>query len=282
MDFNAYLNLLSSQKNLPIILFVVVFGVLAILETRFAGYKEKIPRLLRWPNHFLLIAFNTLLFRVMLPGFCLWAAMSAAGHRFGLFNWVKVPITFGIIFTIIFLDWVFYYLHRVYHAVPWMWKIHRVHHTDLEVDISTGLRFHPIEIFITTMVEASVVYLLGAPVYGVFLFSLWLEVSTLFNHSNIFIPAVLEKIIRWVVITPYMHRVHHSSNPTETNTNFGFNFSWWDRILMTYHKPLEPGKENLGLSIFKETKYLRIKFLLLQPFLDPQGHFKFKNIIRKN
>jgi sterol desaturase/sphingolipid hydroxylase (fatty acid hydroxylase superfamily) len=282
MDFNAYLNLINSQKNLPYILFIGVFVVLSILEIKYGGYKEKIPRLLRWPHHFLLVLFNTVLFRILFPGFCLFAAISAAGHRFGLFNQVKVPDLFGIIFTVIFLDWTLYYLHRVYHAIPFLWKIHRVHHTDLEVDITTGLRFHPIEILITTLVEALVIYLLGAPVYGVFVFELWLGVSNLFNHSNIRIPAALEKVLRYFIITPEMHRVHHYANPSETNSDFGFNFSWWDRLFTTYHEPLKAGKEKLGLNIFDDIRYLRFKSLLQQPFLDKKGNFKFKNITREN
>jgi len=282
MDFNAYMNLLHSQKNLPFILFVSVFAVLAALETKFSGYKEKIPRVLRWPHHFLLVALNVVIFQVMLPSFCLLAAISAFSGGFGLFNQVKVPDAFGIVFTIIFLDWMLYYFHRVYHAVPWLWKIHRVHHTDVEVDVTTGLRFHPLEISITIFMEVVVIYLLGAPVYGVFLFQMWIGVSTLFNHSNIQIPAAFEKVIRWFIITPDMHRVHHSANPPETNSNFGFNFSWWDRFFMTYHETVDPKKEKLGLNIFEEIRYSRFKSLLMQPFLDKQGKFKFKNIIRGN
>jgi sterol desaturase/sphingolipid hydroxylase (fatty acid hydroxylase superfamily) len=282
MDFNAYMNLLHSQKNLPFILFASVFAVLAALEMKFYGYEEKFPRVLRWPHHFLLVALNIVIFQVLLPSFCLLAAISAFIHRFGLFNQVRVPDTFGIIFTIIFLDWMLYYFHRVYHAVPWLWKIHRVHHTDREVDVTTGLRFHPLEILMTTFVEVLFIYLLGAPVYGVFLFQIWLGVSTLFNHSNIQIPAVLEKVIRWFILTPDMHRVHHSANPSETNSNFGFNFPWWDRLFMTYHESVDPKKEKLGLNIFEEIRYSRFKLLLMQPFLDKQGKFKFKNIIRGN
>jgi sterol desaturase/sphingolipid hydroxylase (fatty acid hydroxylase superfamily) len=282
MDFNAYLNLISSQKNLPFILFISVFIVLSVLEIKYGGYKEKIPRLLRWPNHFLLILFNAVLFRVLLPGFCLFAAIFAAEHRFGLLNQVPVPSLFGIVITIIFLDWTLYYLHRVYHAIPLLWKIHRVHHTDLEVDVTTGLRFHTIEILMTTLVEALVIYLMGAPVYGVFVFELWIGVSNLFNHSNIRIPGAFERVLCWFIITPDMHRVHHSSNPVETNSNFGFNFSWWDRLFTTYHEPLKAGKEKLGLNIFGDIRYFEFKSLLLQPFLDKKGKFKFKNITREN
>jgi sterol desaturase/sphingolipid hydroxylase (fatty acid hydroxylase superfamily) len=215
---------------------------------------------------------------MILPGFCLLTALSAYNHRFGLFNQVRVPAAFGIIFTIIFLDWMRYYLHRVYHAIPWLWKIHRVHHTDVEVDVTTGLRFHPIELLITALAEAWFIYLLGAPVSGVFLFELWIGVSNLFNHSNIRISLGLEKTLHWFILTPEMHQVHHSANPPETNSNFGFIFSWWDRLFMTYRQTLEPGKVKWGLNIFEEIHYLRLKELLLQPFYDKQGKFKFKNI----
>jgi sterol desaturase/sphingolipid hydroxylase (fatty acid hydroxylase superfamily) len=278
MNFNAFLNQLSGQKNLPFILLTAVFLILALLETKFTGYKEKTPGLLRWPHHLLLAAFNAILFRLILPGFCLFIARLAYGNGFGLFNQIRVPHTFAIIFTIIFLDWMRYYLHRVYHAIPSLWKIHRLHHTDVEVDITTGLRFHPIELLITAVVEAWFIYMLGAPIAGVFLFELWIGISNLFNHSNIRISPRLEKALRWVIPTPDMHRVHHSSNPSETNRNFGFNFSWWDRLFMTYHQPLEPGKIKFGQNIFEEMLYFRLKELLLQPFYDKQGKFKLKNI----
>jgi sterol desaturase/sphingolipid hydroxylase (fatty acid hydroxylase superfamily) len=126
------------------------------------------------------------------------------------------------------------------------------------------------------------IYLLGAPVYGVFLFQMWIGVSTLFNHSNIQIPAAFEKVIRWLIITPDMHRVHHSANPSETNSNFGFNFPWWDRLFGTYHGPLKAEKEKIGLNLFEDVRYFRFKSLLMQPFLDKKGNFKFKNIIRGN
>ena len=210
------------------------------------------------------------------------AAISAFSNQFGLLNQVKVPDLFGIIFTVIFLDWMIYYIHRIYHSVPLLWKIHRLHHTDVEVDVSTGLRFHPLEILLTTLFEAVVIYLLGASIYGVFVFQVWLGVSTLFNHSNIRIPAFLENILRWVIVTPDMHRVHHSSVPSETNSNFSFNFSLWDRLFMTYHEPLAPEKIKPGLNIFDDIHYFRIKELLLQPFLDKRGKFKLKNITRED
>jgi len=282
MDFNACMNQIHSQQNLPMISFIIAFVVLALLEIKFTGYQEKTPRLLRWPNHLLLIGFNALIFRILLPSICVMAAISAFSHQFGLLNQVKVPDLFGIIFTVIFLDWMIYYIHRVYHSVPLLWKIHRLHHTDVEVDVTTGLRFHPLEILLTTLLEAMVIYLLGASIYGVFVFQIWLGISTLFNHSNIRIPAFLENILRWVIVTPDMHRVHHSSVPSETNSNFSFNFSWWDRLFMTYHEPLAPEKIKLGLNIFKDINYLRIKELLLQPFLDKRGKFKLKNITRED
>lgn len=280
MDFNACMNLIASHKNLPWTLFLLTFGALTLLEMQAEAYQEKTPRLLRWPNNILLAFLNALLMRFVLPGFTIWMAVQAYTHELGVMNWIKVPDLSGFILTVTFLDWVLYYLHRVYHAIPWLWKIHRVHHTDPEVDVTTGLRFHPLELILTTLVKAGFVFLIGAPIYSVFIYEIVIALFTLYDHSNVDLPRPVEKIIRAVFITPYMHRVHHSQKAEERNKNFGFMFSCWDALFGTYKDPATIERLSLGLDFFQTTRFLRFKQLLLQPFLDHQGNFKWKNFTK--
>jgi sterol desaturase/sphingolipid hydroxylase (fatty acid hydroxylase superfamily) len=182
------------------------------------------------------------------------------------------------------MDHMVYYLHRVYHAVPWLWKIHRTHHTDPEVDITTGGRFHTFEFLITLMFKWAVVLLLGAPLYGIFLFELLLNAGSVFSHSNVRMPRFLDRPLRLLIVTPDMHRIHHSVIPAETNSNFGFILTWWDRLLGTYRAEPQKGQEGmeLGLGIFNQQADLQVDRLLLQPFLDKDGRFALNNLAKKD
>ncbi len=284
IDANAFINLMNSQHSLPFYSFLIVFALMALWEWKATRREEKVPRVLRWPNNLILPLINLFLIRVIFPGATLWAAYLAYRNNFGLFYWQPVPAIFGIIFTIIVMDWIVYYQHRLYHAVPWLWKIHRMHHTDLEVDVTTGFRFHPLEMIVSTLIKAFFIVLLGAPIYGVFLFEIIYNAAVLFNHSNIKIPTVLEKILRFILVTPDMHRIHHSAAPKETNSNYGFIFSLWDRCLGSYRPEPAKGQEKMkiGLGIFNDPQYLQVDKLLLQPFFDEKGHFAFQNLTQKD
>ncbi len=280
MDFNACMNWIESHKHLPWTIFLLTFAILTLLEMQAEAYQEKTPRLLRWPNNILLALLNALLMRFVLPSFTVWVAIKAYGQGFGVMNWIKVPEISGFILTVTFLDWVLYYLHRLYHAIPWLWKIHRVHHTDPEVDVTTGLRFHPLELILTTLVKAGFVYLIGAPIYSVFIYEILSALFVLYDHSNVNLPSSVEKAIRSIFITPYMHRVHHSQKTEERNKNYGFIFSGWDVLFGTYKDPAKVNQLSLGLDLFHTTRFLRFKQLLLQPFLDHNGNFKWKNFMK--
>jgi sterol desaturase/sphingolipid hydroxylase (fatty acid hydroxylase superfamily) len=261
----------------------MIFVLMALWEQKASRRKEKVPRVLRWPNNLGLGLLNHFFFRVLLSGGALWAANLAAQYRFGFFQWVEIPLAFSAVCTALLLDAVIYYQHRAFHAIPLLWKLHRMHHTDLEVDVTTGTRFHTLEIFISMIIKVLAIALLGAPLVGVFLFELILGASNLFTHSNIRMASLLEKCLRWVWVTPDMHRVHHSVISVETNSNFGFNLSLWDRIFGTYRRDPQEGQEKmkLGLEFLRDSKYLALGELLKIPFLDKEGRFAWSNLTKQ-
>src|ERR1700724_407203 len=173
-------------------------------------------------------------------------ALVAEAHGLGLFNMVQLPPWFGVLASVILLDLAIYFQHVLFHAVPGLWRLHRMHHADLDIDVSTGLRFHPIEILLSMVIKLAVVIALGAPALAVLLFEVLLNATSMFNHSNIRISEGFDGVLRWFVVTPDMHRVHHSILSRETNSNFGFNLPWWDRLFGTYRAQPHRAARKLG------------------------------------
>ncbi len=274
---------LVHERAARLYVFLAVFLAMALWEYLASRRKEKIGRGKRWPPNLALAFLDTILIRIVFPAATLGAAFGAERFRFGLFNWVEVPPAFAVVFTVVAMDWVVYYQHRAFHAIPLLWKFHRTHHTDLEVDVTTGLRFHPGEMLVSMLVKSFFVALLGAPPWGAFLFEALLNAATLFSHSNVRMPGWLDSTLRLLWVTPDMHRVHHSALPAETNSNFGFNLSIWDRLLMTYRAQPKEGHEKMtvGLDVFNGEKYLPLGKLLEQPFLDKSGKFAWNHLIEK-
>ncbi len=284
MDENALMNIVSHGKSIGFFYITIVFIGLAFWEWNASRRTQTFSRKIRWPNNLGLAFLNTLIFKIIFPGSALTAGYWAFVHQFGLFHWCPVPLLFSIVFTVIALDYMSYYLHRLYHTIPWLWNIHRTHHTDPEVDITTGGRFHTFEILITLLFKWAAIALLGAPVFGVFLFEIILNVGLVFGHSNVRMPQFLDRSLRLLIVTPEMHRIHHSVIPAETNNNFGFILTWWDRLLGTYRAEPQKGQEGmeLGLGIFNGREELQVDRLLLQPFLDKEGRFALNNIFKKD
>lgn len=283
MDWNAQAAVLDHEKSIQLYWFFGTFALMALWEYRAARREEKVTRLERWPHNLALTFLNAVVIRFLFPAAAIGAAYLAENQGFGLFHWVEVPLMFSIGFTVLVMDWVVYYQHRAFHAIPLFWKFHRMHHTDLEVDVTTGLRFHPVELVASMLVKSFFILLLGAPAFGVFVFELALNVTSLFSHSNGRMPAWLDGALRILIVTPDMHRVHHSVVPAETNSNFGFNLSIWDRLLGTYRAQPKEGHEKMriGLDIFNDEKYLPVNRLLEQPFLDKNGKFDWNNPLRE-
>jgi sterol desaturase/sphingolipid hydroxylase (fatty acid hydroxylase superfamily) len=186
----------------------------------------------------------------------------------GLLNNYEVPYAFAVILSILALDLVIYFQHLMFHAVPLLWRFHRMHHADLDFDLTTGVRFHPIEIVVSMGIKVGAVALIGPPLLGVLLFEIILNATSIFNHANWKIPLGLDRILRRVIVTPDMHRVHHSVHRDETNSNFGFNLPWWDWIFGTYRAQPREGHEQMtiGLHQFRDPRQLHLWRMFVQPF----------------
>lgn len=252
-----------------------VFVVMAGWEFIVPRRKQAIGRGWRWPNNLGVVAVNTLLIRILFPTTAIGLALFSEARGFGLFNVVSAPAWVGMVASVVILDLAIYLQHVLFHAVPALWRLHRMHHADLEFDVSTGLRFHPIEILLSMLIKFAVVAALGAPALSVLIFEVLLNATSMFNHANVRIPTWIDRVLRWIVVTPDMHRVHHSILSRETNSNFGFNLPWWDRLFGTYRAQPVAGHENMtiGIEQFRDSRDLGLDRMLVQPFRQDAGRY---------
>ena len=215
-------------------------------------------------------ALDTVATRIVAPVGAVGFALLAQTRGWGLFNVIALPTWLELVLAVLLLDLAIYLQHRIFHYVPVLWRLHRMHHADLDVDVTTGARFHPIEILLSLGIKFVVIVSLGAPPVGVLIFEILLNATSMFNHSNVTLPLSLEPVLRALVVTPDMHRVHHSILRRETDSNFGFNFPWWDRLFGTYRPQPEAGHDamTLGIEQFRESKEQRLDRMLTQPFRD--------------
>lgn len=247
--------------------FVGVFLALALWEVLAPRRLQTVSRQQRWPRNLALSVINTLALRVLFPAAAVGAAIFAESRGWGLFQAIDAPAAVAILVSVIALDLVIYLQHRLFHAVPLLWRLHRVHHTDLEFDVTTGVRFHPVEILLSMLIKIAAVVALGAPAVAVLVFEVLLNATTMFNHANIKLPRPLDRIVRLVVVTPDMHRVHHSVRREETNSNFGFSLPWWDWAFRTYRAQPADGHDRMtiGIENFRDPASLHLSRMLLQP-----------------
>ena len=247
-----------------------VFALLALWELIRPRRKQAIGRGWRWPNNLGVVVVDTLVVRILFPTTAVGLALLAEARGFGLFNVIALPAWVAVPAAVAILDLAIYLQHVLFHAVPALWRLHRMHHADLEFDVTTGLRFHPIEILLSMVIKLAVVAALGAPALAVLVFEVLLNATSMFNHSNVRIPLGFDRILRWLVVTPDMHRVHHSILARETNSNFGFNLPWWDRLFGTYRAQPAAGHDamTIGIEQFRDPRELRLDRMLLQPFRD--------------
>ncbi|MBU6299365.1 MAG: sterol desaturase family protein [Alphaproteobacteria bacterium] len=251
--------------------FVAVVGWEAVVPRR----TRAVTRRARWPNNLGISVLNTLILRLVFPVAAVGIAALGQQRGWGLLNNVAMPFWINVAVSVIVLDMAIYLQHVMFHAVPVLWRIHRVHHADIEFDVTTGLRFHPVEILLSMAIKLGVVAALGASAVGVLVFEILLNATSMFNHANASLSSRLDRVLRWVVVTPDMHRVHHSVLPEETNSNFGFNSPWWDRLFGTYRAQPRDGHDAMliGLDIFRQPVELRLDHMLLQPFRGPVGSY---------
>jgi len=256
-------------------MFLAVFGAVAVWEALAPRRKRSFGRLARWPHNLGLLLVDVALVRVLVPGAAIAVAMTAAGSGWGLLNALALSGWAAVAAGIALLDLAIYFQHVMFHAVPALWRLHRVHHADLDFDVTTGARFHPVEILISTAIKCAAIAALGAPVISVFVFEMLLNATAMFNHANASLPQRLERWLRWLVVTPDMHRVHHSVRYEESSSNFGFNLPWWDRLFGTYRAQPRLGHAamTIGVDAFRSSQELRLDRLLVQPLRDTPGQY---------
>jgi sterol desaturase/sphingolipid hydroxylase (fatty acid hydroxylase superfamily) len=260
--------LLANEPGVRLAMFAAVFAVMAAAEVLAPRRPQTIGRVQRWPSNLAIVAVDAALVRLVFPLSATAFALLVEARGFGLLNAWALPAWLAVPAAVIVLDLVIYLQHVLFHAVPALWRLHRMHHADLEFDVTTGARFHPIEIVLSLIIKLAAIAALGAPALAVLLFEVLLNATATFNHANVRLPEVLDRRLRWLVVTPDMHRVHHSVVMAETNSNFGFNLPWWDRLLGTYRA--EPAAGQLGMVIgidsIREPSEQRLDRMLTQPF----------------
>lgn len=260
-------SILAQEATLRLTVFIGVLAAMAAWELVAPRRRQEIPRVLRWTNNLALVVIDTIILRLSFPILAVGLALLAEKGGWGLFNTLDLPLWLSVLLSMLLLDLAIYLQHVLFHAVPALWRLHRMHHADLEFDVTTGLRFHPVEILLSMVIKLTVVAALGAPAVAVLIFEVLLNATAMFNHANIRLPAGADRVLRWFVVTPDMHRVHHSVIPAETNSNFGFNLPWWDRLMGTYRAQPKAGHDGMtiGIEQFRTARDLWIDRMLLQP-----------------
>ena len=272
-EARALVDAFGTDAWLRLALFLFILAALAVGEARAPRRARVLSRRSRWPGNLGVLAIGAGLVRLALPVTAVGAGAIAEARGWGLLHaGISLPAWAAVAVSVVILDLAVYLQHVVLHAVPVLWRLHRMHHADLDVDATTGGRFHPIELAVSAVLKLAVVVALGAPAAGVFLFEVLLSASSTFNHANLRLPEGLDRVLRWMLVTPDMHRVHHSVAPAETLRNYGFALSWWDRLGGTYQAQPTAGHEamTLGIPEFRGPDDSRIAQLLVQPLRTPR------------
>ncbi|MGI9393190.1 MAG: sterol desaturase family protein [Boseongicola sp.] len=268
-------SILANETSVRLMAFGLMLIVIAVWELAAPRRRVEIPRVVRWSNNLGLVVLDSIVVRLVFPFLAVGLAIIAEDRSWGLMNSVNIPGWLAVLIAVLVLDFAIYLQHVLFHAVPAFWRLHRVHHADLEFDLTTGLRFHPIEIVLSMIWKMAIVAALGAPPIAVLVFEVVLNATSIFNHSNIALPRSVDAILRLFVVTPDMHRVHHSVYVRETNSNFGFNLPWWDRLFGTYKAQPRDGHQDMtiGIEQFRSVGELRLDRMLMQPFVDDTGNY---------
>jgi len=265
----------TAEATIRLAAFAGVFAAMALWEVLAPRRPWAVGRASRWPSNLGIVAVDALAVRLLIPVAAVGVALLASEHGIGLFHVLGWLGWLAGLLGFLVLDLVIYGQHVVFHKVPWLWRLHRMHHADLDIDVTTGLRFHPIEILLSMLLKLAVIAALGTPAVAVLIFEVLLNATSMFSHGNVRIVHRLDAVLRWVVVTPDMHRVHHSIQSTETNSNFGFNLSWWDRLFGTYRPEPSAGQEamTIGIEQFRDPRELRLDRMLVQPFHGSVGGY---------
>lgn len=249
--------------------FLAILMAVGVAEVIWPRRTLTASKIRRWVANLSMSVISTVLLRLLLPLVPTGLALYLTENNWGLLNIIPLPSWMAFILSVLFLDMLIYWQHVAFHKHPMLWRLHRMHHIDTDIDASTGIRFHPIEILLSMLLKLAAISVLGPPAGAVLAFEVLLNGCALFNHANISLPQKVDAILRLFLVTPDQHRVHHSTFPDEFNANYGFNFPWWDRFFGTYVAQPEEGHTNMriGLNIFRDPRYISIPKLLAIPFL---------------
>ena len=254
MEFDvSFVNdfVMQHEKTIRMSFFFGMLAVMGLWEILAPRRALTVSKTVRWVNNLGLVFLNSFILRLLFPAAAVGVAVVCAERGWGVFNVYDAPYVVAVLVSIIAMDMVIYLQHVMVHAVPLLWRLHRVHHADPDFDVTTGARFHPIEIVLSMLIKFATIVLLGPPVVAVVIFEILLNATAMFNHSNVRLHPAIDKVLRWFVVTPDMHRVHHSVEDDEANSNFGFNLPWWDRLFGTYRAQPRAGHENMKIGIHK-------------------------------
>ena len=253
--------LLQHEKTLRMGFFFGVFLIMAAWEVVAQRRVLRAVKGWRWLNNLGLVVLNRFVLMVVFPAGAVGVAAYVEQHGWGLMNYYQLAPAYAVLLSIVLLDMIIYLQHVMVHAVPALWRLHRVHHADPDYDVTTGLRFHPLEILLSMLIKFAAIVALGAPVVAVIIFEIILNAAAMFNHGNVRLPAALDRYLRWIIVTPDMHRVHHSVEDDEANSNFGFNLPWWDRLFGTYREQPRKGHVDMQIGIHNYTEPKQVVWL---------------------
>ena len=267
--------IMNSEAVIRLSFFFGTLAVMSVMEFMFPRRTLITSKPVRWLGNLGVVLISTATLRLIFPLLAVDLSLIAQQKHWGLFNNYNMPGWLEVISGVIILDLVIYLQHLMFHTVPVLWRLHMMHHTDLDIDLSTGVRFHPIEIYLSMGIKMAAVAVFGTSPLSVLIFEVVLNSTAMFNHSNFRLPLGFDRVLRLLVVTPDMHRVHHSVTIRETNSNFGFNFPWWDRLLGTYRAQPAAGHEGMtiGLSQFRDPKRLSLPWMLALPLIGDPGSY---------
>jgi sterol desaturase/sphingolipid hydroxylase (fatty acid hydroxylase superfamily) len=268
--------ILTNEMPIRLGFFCGIFALMGLWEILSPRRELSQPKGLRWANNLGLIFFNTALLRVLFPAAAVSVAAYAQAHAWGLLNLFQLPYMLSFVVAVVAMDFVLYLQHVMVHAVPVLWRLHRVHHADLDYDVTTGARFHTIEILLSLLIKLATIMVLGPPLAAVVIFEVLLNATAMFNHGNVYIPEKIDRWLRLLVVTPDMHRVHHSVHAPLANSNFGFNLPWWDRLFGTYVAQPPEGHTGMELGVegYRDPLQVdRLPGMLIMPFVGQAGEY---------
>lgn len=273
MPFDSFL--IGNGPAIRLGVFASTFVIIALWELLAPRRALENSKTIRWANNLALAAVNIFFVRVLFPSAVVGVALFADERGVGLLHMFSIAYPLAMILSLLALDLQMYLTHLMFHAVPALWRVHRVHHADVDFDVTTGMRFHPIQMVLMVPIKVAVIFVLGPPVLAVLVFETAFNAVLVFNHANIRIPRAADRALRWFIVTPDVHRLHHSVDATETNSNFGFALTWWDRLLGTYRAEPADGHERMviGVDQFRTRRDSWFDRLLLQPFHDDIGPY---------